>query len=94
MDFPYTLSVLDERVSRTYLARSKCTNRRMNPESEIIRDEIPDIEKIVHDECWLEGERRGCAVDRHETVIRQRVADVILNGAGEALRRRYTSSGQ
>jgi hypothetical protein len=71
----------------------------MNPENEIIRAELFDVEEIVRNECWLEAERRGAPVDRHEESIRTRVADIILNGAGAALRRKYEelrnrSSGQ
>jgi hypothetical protein len=58
----------------------------MSSESEFIRAEIPDIEKIVRNECWLEGERRGCPVLPTDDVIRRRVADIILGGAGAYLR--------
>ena len=58
----------------------------MSSESAFIRAEIPEIEKIVKNEVWLEGERRGQPVDRHDEVVRQRVAEVILNGAGRHLR--------
>ena len=61
----------------------------MTPESEIIRAEISDVEEIVRNECWLEAERRGGPVDRREDSIRARVADIILSGAGAALRRKY-----
>ena len=59
----------------------------MSPESEFIYAELPEIERIVRDECWLEGERRGCPVDRHDPAIQTRVADIILTSAGEQLRR-------
>jgi hypothetical protein len=58
----------------------------MSPESEFIQAEIPEIERIVRDECWLEGERRGCPVDRHDPVIRDRVAEIILTSVGAQLR--------
>jgi hypothetical protein len=63
----------------------------MSSESEFIRAEIPDVETIVRNECWLEGERRGCAVDPKDAVIRQRVADIILTGAGAYLRRLHSA---
>lgn len=39
--------------------------------------EGPTLEKIVRDECWLEGERRGCAVDPDDPIVSARVADII-----------------
>ena len=60
----------------------------MSPDSEFIRSEIPDVEEIVRNECWLESERRGRPVDPHDHVIRQRVAEIILDGAGAEIRRR------
>ncbi|RYD77610.1 MAG: hypothetical protein EOP84_15315 [Verrucomicrobiaceae bacterium] len=61
----------------------------MSSESEIILAEIPDVAAIVQNECWLEGERRGCAVDPRDEVIRRRVAEIILAGAGAYLRERH-----
>ncbi len=58
-----------------------------SPESEFIRAEMQEVERIVRNECWLEGERRGGAVDPHDPDIRMKVADIILGGAGEELRR-------
>lgn len=39
--------------------------------------ERPTLEKIVRDECWLEGERRGCAVDPDDPIVSARVAEII-----------------
>jgi len=64
----------------------------MDPESEFIRSEIPDVKNIVDNECWLEGERRGEPVDAHDKTIRERVAQIILGGAGAYLRKKH--SGQ
>ena len=61
----------------------------MNPESEIIRSEIPDVRSIVENECWLEGERRGRAVDLHDEEIQVKVAQIILGGAGAYLRMKH-----
>jgi len=58
----------------------------MSPESEFIWAEIPDVRRIVQDECWLEGERRGMPVDPRDEVIQMRVAEIILSGMGEHLR--------
>jgi len=55
-------------------------------ETEFIRSEIPDVERIVKNECWLEGERRGCPVSPHDEVVRKRVAQIILDGAGAFIR--------
>ena len=63
----------------------------MSSESEFIREEIPDVAEIVRNECWLEAERRGCPVDPKDEVIRVRVADIILTGAGAYLRRIHTA---
>jgi hypothetical protein len=64
----------------------------MNPEVEIIRAEIPDVARIVSDECWLEGERRGHPVSPHDVVVQRRVADIILARAGAMLRVRHTAA--
>lgn len=61
----------------------------MDDAVELIRSEISDVEDIVQVECWLEGERRGRAVDRQDPAVQQRVADIILGGAGAALRRKH-----
>jgi hypothetical protein len=44
---------------------------------------------MVRDECWFEGERRGQAVDPDDAVIQDRVADIILYGAGAEMRRQH-----
>jgi hypothetical protein len=36
------------------------------------------IQKIIHDETWVEGERRGCPVEATDPVIRENVACVVL----------------
>ena len=63
----------------------------MDDETEVIRSEISDVAHIVRDECWLEGERRGQPVERHDPVIQKRVADIILGGVGALLRKKYFS---
>jgi hypothetical protein len=59
----------------------------MDPEAEFIRSEIPAVENIIRAECWLEAERRGRPVDPSDSVVQSRVADIILDGAGAALRK-------
>jgi len=65
----------------------------MSRESEFIRTELPDIAFIIRNECWLEGERRGCPVEPTDPVIRHRVADIVLSGAGEYIRRIRSGMG-
>lgn len=66
----------------------------MSEESRIIHSEIADVAEIVRNECWLEGQRRGCAVAPTDDFVRQRVADIILGGAGEYMRRRHSQVGE
>ncbi len=40
--------------------------------------ELPVIKKIIADETWLEGERRGCPVADHDPVVTERVCAVVL----------------
>ena len=61
----------------------------MNSMSEWIQEELPEVERIVQNECWLESERRGCPVPPSDPAIRMRVADIILSGAGEEIRHRH-----
>ena len=65
----------------------------MSPESKFIRSEIPDVKNIVENECWLEGERRGQPVDAQDDTIRERVAQIILGGAGAYLRKKHSGTG-
>ena len=65
-------------------------NPPMSPESAFILKELPHVRRIVHDECWLEGERRGEFVALADPVVQQRVADIILSGAGAELRRLHS----
>lgn len=44
----------------------------------VIFRELPVIQKIIQDEVWLEGERRGCAVSPNDPVVREHVCRVIL----------------
>lgn len=60
----------------------------MSKETEVIRAELPEIARIIKNECWLESERRGCTVDSKDEVVRRRVADVILSGAGAYIRQK------
>lgn len=48
------------------------------------------IQKIIADETWLEGERRGCAVAPSDRVVRENVCRVILE-IGQQLRESVTA---
>ncbi len=61
----------------------------MDPECDIIRAELPEVEAIINNECWLEGERRGQPVDRSDAAIQKRVAEIILGGVGADLRLKH-----
>jgi hypothetical protein len=47
--------------------------------------ELPLIQKIIADETWLEGERRGCYVRPDDRVVREKVCEIILR-VGQQLR--------
>ena len=51
----------------------------------ILFRQLPMIKKIIEDETWLEGERRGCRVGSDDRVVRDRVCQVILR-IGQQLR--------
>ena len=57
----------------------------MIPGDPVLMREIPVIQKIIQDETWLEGERRGCSVASSDRVVRERVCEVILR-IGQQLR--------
>lgn len=52
--------------------------------------QLPRIEKIIRDETWYEGERRGCAVGPDDPVVRENVCQIILRVG--ALLREETSA--
>jgi hypothetical protein len=49
----------------------------------IVHRELPVIEKIIADETWLEGERRGRYVSSEDPVVRDKVCDVVLTIGGQ-----------
>jgi hypothetical protein len=49
----------------------------------IVARELPIIQKIIQDETWLEGERRGCHVLPTDPVVRQKTCEVILRIGAE-----------
>jgi hypothetical protein len=56
----------------------------------VIFREIPVIEKIIRDETWLEGERRGCWVSSDDPAVQENVCQVILR-IGRELRETIAS---
>jgi len=50
----------------------------MKSHDPIVHHQLPVISQIIHDETWLEGERRGCAVSPKDRVVRENVCQVIL----------------
>lgn len=45
--------------------------------TKLIQAEIPIIQKILRDEAWYEGERRGCYVPLDDSVVLKRVCQII-----------------
>ena len=52
--------------------------------------QLPLIQRIVADETWLEGERRGCPVAPDDPAVRERVCQVVLR-IGAAMREKLTA---
>jgi hypothetical protein len=50
----------------------------MAPLDPIVSQEIPIIQKIIQDETWFEGERRGCFVSPDDPVVVDHVSEIIL----------------
>lgn len=65
----------------------------MIPADQVLRHEIPVIQKIIQDETWLEGERRGCPVSPTDHVVRENVCKVVLR-IGQQLRDTITTNLQ
>lgn len=57
----------------------------MKTSDPILFRELPVIQKIIDDETWLEGERRGCYVSPDDCVVREKVCEVVLR-IGKQLR--------
>lgn len=51
----------------------------------IIFRELRMIQKIIADETWLEGERRGAAVSPDDPVVKENVCNIIVR-IGEKMR--------
>lgn len=59
----------------------------------IVFQEIRIIEKIIRDETWLEGERRGCPVSPRDPVVCENVCKIILR-IGAELRRELSKQAK
>jgi hypothetical protein len=57
----------------------------MSSKDPVLQRELPVIQKIIQDETWLEGERRGCHVRPDDRVVRDRVCNIVLE-IGQELR--------
>jgi hypothetical protein len=60
----------------------------VTPTDPVVVNELPLIRKIIRDETWFEGERRGCAVSPDDPVVRENVCQVIFR-VGEELRKAF-----
>ena len=66
----------------------------MDSHDPVVARQLPVIQKIIHDETWLEGERRGCPVAPTDPVVRDNVCSVVLR-VGAQLRASFSpGSGQ
>ena len=55
----------------------------------VVFRELPVIQKVINDETWYEGERRGCYVSPDDPVVRENVCLVVLR-IGRELRATFT----
>ncbi len=53
--------------------------------------ELPVIQRIIDDETWLEGERRGQPVSPDDPVVREKVCEIVLR-IGQELRDSVTAA--
>jgi hypothetical protein len=61
----------------------------MNCPDPVLQRQLPMIQKIIADETWLEGERRGGPVAPTDAVVRENVCQVVLR-VGAEMRARAT----
>ncbi len=62
----------------------------MSPFDPILFRELPVIQKVIEDETWYEGERRGCYVAPEDPVVRENVCLVVLR-IGREMRERFSA---
>ena len=63
----------------------------MKTSDPVLFRELPIIQKIIDDETWLEGERRGCHVSPDDHVVREKVCEIVLR-IGQELRASLTAA--
>ena len=63
----------------------------MSSSDPVLFQQLPTIRKIIADETWLEGERRGCQVAPDDPVVRENVCRVILR-IGQQLRETFSAA--
>jgi hypothetical protein len=63
----------------------------MKTSDPVLFRELPIIQKIIDDETWLEGERRGCHVSPDDQVVREKVCEIVLR-VGQELRESLTAA--
>lgn len=51
----------------------------------VMKRQLPLIAKIVSDETWLEGERRGQSVEPRDPVVQLKVCSIVL-ALGQSMR--------
>ena len=57
----------------------------MNAPYTILVHQLQSVRKIIEDETWLEGERRGCPVSRDDRAVRENVCRIVLR-VGQQMR--------
>jgi hypothetical protein len=59
----------------------------MDTPDPVMKRQLPLIAKIVSDETWLEGERRGQPVEPRDPVVQLKVSTIVL-ALGQSMRER------
>jgi len=62
----------------------------MNQLDPVVFRELPVIQKVIDDETWYEGERRGCYVSPDDPVVCENVCAIVLK-IGRELREKLTA---
>jgi len=57
----------------------------MNFHDPVLFRQVQVVQKIIADETWLEGERRGCPVSPDDRVVRENVCQIVLR-VGQQMR--------
>jgi hypothetical protein len=56
----------------------------MNAPDPILAHQLQSLRRIIDDETWLEGERRGCPVSRDDRVVRECLPDRAAHRSANA----------